>query len=239
MDHIGQTPDTTADRLRSTRLGLHALAEHVLAPASYAATGHISLRATTGGFGTRWLDAGPGIGRRVRVDGLELVYEAGDDQRRARLTTVGAAAELVGIPPGLPEGLYAPATPLAPDAPLELDPTAAERLAELYAAVDQALASLGREHQGDAEAELWPEHLDLAVTVEEVNYGGSPGDADHPEPYLYVGPWSPPPPDGQFWNEPFGASRPAPAGLTADQVAAFFREGAQKAQAARPAPPDR
>ncbi len=37
------------------------------------------------------------------------------------------------------------------------------------------------------------------------NYGGSPGDDTHPEPYLYVGPWEARAGD-VFWNEPFGAS---------------------------------
>ena len=32
----------------------------------------------------------------------------------------------------------------------------------------------------------------------------SPGDADHEEPYVYVGPWEPR--AGDVWNEPWGAS---------------------------------
>ena len=47
-----------------------------------------------------------------------------------------------------------------------------------------------------AAVQLWPEHFDLATTIDEVNYGGSPGDDGHPLPYLYVGPWTPPEPDG-------------------------------------------
>jgi len=39
------------------------------------------------------------------------------------------------------------------------------------------------------------------------SFGGSPGDEDHPDPYLYVAPWSPQPPD-PFWNEShFGGAR--------------------------------
>ena len=37
-----------------------------------------------------------------------------------------------------------------------------------------------------------------------MNFGASPGDADHDEPYLYVGPFEPR--TGSFWNESFGAS---------------------------------
>ncbi|MGH9283956.1 MAG: hypothetical protein ACRD0S_13595, partial [Acidimicrobiales bacterium] len=66
---------------------------------------------------------------------------------------------------------------------------------------------------GDAPSrvQLWPEHFDLAVDLgpegRRANFGGSPGDDAHPEPYLYVGPW-----DTErlgphvYWNEPFGAS---------------------------------
>ena len=47
-----------------------------------------------------------------------------------------------------------------------------------------------------SEANLWPEHFDLAIEAgsekdgSRANYGFSPGDAEHEEPYLYVGPWS-------------------------------------------------
>jgi hypothetical protein len=58
--------------------------------------------------------------------------------------------------------------------------------------------------------QLWPEHFDIAVdfgddsAARRANFGGSPGDAGHEEPYLYVGPWQPQ--AGTFWNESFGAS---------------------------------
>jgi len=45
----------------------------------------------------------------------------------------------------------------------------------------------------------------FGTTVDEVNYGVSPGDDHLPEPYAYVGPWTPP--TGAFWNAPFGATR--------------------------------
>ena len=50
---------------------------------------------------------------------------------------------------------------------------------------------------------LWPEHFDIAIELgaegSRANYGVSPGDADHAEPYLYVGPWTAPP-AGELWN---------------------------------------
>jgi len=52
----------------------------------------------------------------------------------------------------------------------------------------------------------WPEHFDVGITMAEVNYGVSPGDATLGEPYAYVGPWRVP--SGAFWNQPFGAARP-------------------------------
>ena len=79
-------------------------------------------------------------------------------------------------------------------------------------------------HDDPAEIQLWPEHFDLATSFAEVNYGLSPGDADHPWPYFYVGPWSPPPAGG-FWNEPFGASLEVQEVPTVDEVLAFFGTG--------------
>ncbi len=229
MEMPAHAPDPAV--LVATRLGLQSVAEHVLAPALHAATGHIGLRATPGGFGTPWFPAAEAGRRRIRVDGLDLVVEDGAEHRRTALTSVRAAADLAGMAPGLPAGVYPPATPLDPDARLHLDHGAVERLARFYGVVDQALGSLRHDTTGGAEAgppQLWPEHFDLALTIGEVNYGGSPGDAEHPEPYLYVGPWTPPPVDGGFWNEAFGASRTAPAALRAGEALAFFQEGVRR-----------
>ena len=97
--------------------------------------------------------------------------------------------------------------------------------------VSTATASFtaSRELHGDdateSEAQLWPEHFDLATTIDEVNYGGSPGDDGHPLPYLYVGPWSLPDDGDPFWNEAFGASTTADASLTVEATVAFFESG--------------
>ena len=76
---------------------------------------------------------------------------------------------------------------------------------------------------------LWPEHFDLGISIDEVNYGVSPGDAHVPEPYAYVGPWTPR--EGAFWNKPFGATRPMGESPDARALVAFFREGARRAVA--------
>ena len=77
---------------------------------------------------------------------------------------------------------------------------------------------------------LWPEHFDVGITLGEVNYGLSPGDSGHDLPYAYVGPWTPR--AGDFWNEPFGASRPLADLGDARAVLEFFRAGQH--QAGRP-----
>jgi hypothetical protein len=78
-------------------------------------------------------------------------------------------------------------------------------------------------------AQVWPEHFDLAATISEVNFGGSPGDAAHPAPYLYVGPWEQL--EGAFWNAPFGARLPASDVGGPDDALAFFTEGLAAATA--------
>jgi hypothetical protein len=78
---------------------------------------------------------------------------------------------------------------------------------------------------------LWSEHFDVAVTDNEVNFGVSAGDDNHPLPYAYVGPWdfAATARTGPFWNASFGALYPLGLSgdldtLTAD-IAEFFRRG--------------
>jgi hypothetical protein len=220
----GTAPAT--DVLVRTRRGLHAVAEQVLAGALHRATGRIGLRRTAGGFGTPHF-AGPAGVRQILVDGADLVVLTDDGDRRAPLTTVAAAAALVGVDPGGPVGVYAPATPLDPDADLAIDAAAARALADVLAVGDAALARLRSAHAADdpPEVQLWPEHFDLAGTVGRVNVGVSPGDADHPVPYLYVGPWDPEARRGPGWNESFGRSRPALPLPSAAEALDWFEAG--------------
>jgi hypothetical protein len=58
---------------------------------------------------------------------------------------------------------------------------------------------------------LWPEHFDVAIEVgdeaagKRASVGASPGDSEHPEPYLYVAPWNRK--RGGIWNdEAFGGA---------------------------------
>jgi hypothetical protein len=228
----GVTVDGAA--LARTREPLHAVAEHVLAADLYRHTGRIGLRAAPHGFGTPPFEV-DGVPRRLRVEGTDLIVEHGGTVQRSALTTLAAAADAAGIEPGGPAGVYELATPLDPDRPLDLDPSATALLADWFALTDAALRQLVAEGRlADAtEAQLWPEHFDLALRGGDANYGGSPGDDDHPLPYLYVGPLVPPA-AGAFWNEPFGASLAWSADLGVEQAVGFFDEGRDRWAALSP-----
>ncbi|MEO7429362.1 MAG: hypothetical protein ABIY48_08255 [Acidimicrobiales bacterium] len=220
---MGLAPSPVYD---ATRTALHAVAEHVVAAALHQATGRIGLRATPGGFGTPVFEVG-GVDRQVRVEGIELVVLEGSATRRSPLRTIAGAAALVGIEPGGPSSVYALVTSLEPDVPLALDPDAAAQVHAWFALTDAALGQFSQQHAVDAPsaAQLWPEHLDLALTMAEVNYGGSPGDGVHESPYLYVGPWSFERSADELWNEPFGASRPHAEVSSSADALAFFEQG--------------
>jgi hypothetical protein len=206
-------------------VALHAVAEHVLAPARHAATDRIGLRVAPGGFATPPFPV-EGGDRTLAVIGAELVVTDGAVERRAPLTTLRELGEVAGVTPGASPEVYPPATPLDLDAPLDVDPAAAAVLADWFGLVDGALTQLRDDlHDREpSEIQLWPEHFDDAFDAARINFGGSPGDADHVEPYLYVGPWDPRP--GAFWNEPFGASRPWSEITTVDEALTFLRAGA-------------
>jgi hypothetical protein len=221
--------DCSPARLAVTRAGLHRVAEHVLAAARYAETGHIGLVPSPGGFRT------PPFGQDgtfLAVEGTDLVVAAPAGIRRAPLTTIRAAAEFAGVTPGAPARVYKPATPLNPDEPLMIDPEAARLLAGWYQLGAQAMTSLAAEIPGDQPGPvvLWPEHFDVGMTAAAINYGASPGDEKITDPYLYVGPHGGPPPgDPAFWNAPFGAARTFRQIGTAAEAAAFFRDARARA----------
>jgi hypothetical protein len=85
------------------------------------------------------------------------------------------------------------------ETPLGIDGEAAARLADFYAFAADALGRVKTAMSADAEpseTNLWPEHFDIAVEAGpeaagmRATYGASPGDDEHPEPYVYVGPWT-------------------------------------------------
>jgi hypothetical protein len=203
--------------LVATRRALHAVAERVLAGPQYRAEGTIRLRVTPGGIGQV---AGP-LRIEAGTAGPELV---GAGSRVPLRGTVADLAAAVGVEAQAPQ-IYADHADLDADAELAVDPAAAALLLDWFARGDAAM----RAFAPDQTPVLWPEHFDLGVTLDEVNYGASPGDAGHPTPYAYVGPWTPR--KGAFWNAPFGALRAADRLPDADAVAAFFAEGRSAASA--------
>jgi hypothetical protein len=173
------------------------VAERVVSPARAHATGRIGLHATPGGFGTPVFGDD---GVQVRVDGTELVVHQAGTERRGPLTTTAGLARLLG-PALLPD-------PRVDDELLHVDPAAAAFLAGWYAFGTEVLTELraGSDPRLEAsEITLWPEHFDVAVELgseaggQRAAYGASPGDDAHPEPYVYVAPWTAPEP-GPLWQ---------------------------------------
>lgn len=221
-------PDSTTarpDALTATRESWHRVAEHVVSAARYARTRHFTLVPRAGGFATPPLDA---AGTVIAVEGDQLVVADSLGQRRAPLTTVGAAAAFVGVEPGFPRALYEPATPLEPEAPLFVDASSAQLLADWFALGADALRGFAAGIGDDpvSAAKLFPEHFDLGMTVGAVNFGFSPGDTYVPEPYAYVGPHQlPAPGSNPFWNAPFGAYRTHHEIRSVDDAVSFFTLG--------------
>jgi hypothetical protein len=156
----------------AARRSLHAVAERLLAGPEYRAVGGIALRVVPGGFATA---EGPAI----RVNGGELVV---DEARRVPLVgTIADVAAAAEITEGPPEDLYHDHSDLGAD-PLQLDPTATAQLTDWYLLVDAALRAFA---PGKTPV-LWPEHFDVAIDLEDVTYGASPGDGFCAVPYAYV-----------------------------------------------------
>ncbi|MGW4211283.1 hypothetical protein ACWEIJ_25045 [Lentzea sp. NPDC004789] len=194
----------------TTRRALHGIAELVLAGPQYDRSRTIRLRPRPGGFGTV---AEPD----VRVDGDQLVANG------VRVPLKGTCADLAaaaGMRVRSLGDVYRDGSGVTPDEELRVDPDDARLLADAFAAGDRAL----RELAPDLTPVLWPEHFDLGITLDEVNYGISPGDRHLAEPYAYVGPWRQR--SGPFWNTGFGAAHPL-AGL--GSIVEFFREGREEA----------
>jgi hypothetical protein len=220
---MGSMPTDLPPTLVETRLALHQLAVHVLARRRHAVTGRFGLRAAPGGLAT------PAFGddvETVRTSGRHLVVERAGAVRASPVTTLDAAARLVGVDLALDFAVGSDTPAQAdPEEPLAVDDAAARALGGWWAfgttVVDEVVATEPRV-TAPTSPQLWPEHFDVGCTVtlngaaaggERVNLGASPGDAYEPLPYLYVGPWSDARPTGPnagptdppIWNAPFGA----------------------------------
>lgn len=196
-----------------TRRSLHAVAEYVLAGPQYARSQDIKLRIDGAAFATV---APPDL--RVEADAIVTPDARLTMQRTARMAAIAA-----GVEPRDLRDVYATGPELGVDDPLLVDLEAAAQILQAFARGDEAM----RRFAPNAEPVLWPEHFDVGISVGEVNYGISPGDASTAEPYAYVGPWRRR--TGAFWNADFGACRLMRELPAVDDVVAFFRSGRMQA----------
>ena len=158
-----------------TRGSLHEVAIALVAPARKPEN-EISLRYTRGGFGTPFFDD-QGTDCQVRVEGTELIRQRGHQEAREPL-------------------------------PAEVDAAATQALGDFYGFACSVLEQLRADtlEAGGSWVRIWPEHFDIAVELgddpagKRANFGGSPGDGDHDEPYLYVGPFDTALAAGELWN---------------------------------------
>jgi hypothetical protein len=138
-----------------------------------------------------------GADQQVRIAGGTLVSQRGGSADAAPITTLAEAAGFVlDGPPDLAwaEGFDVPPAGDV-DAPLPVDPAAAAILGDwtgfAWSVLEEVRADAASVEP--SRVQLWPEHFDAAFDAlpeeRRVTFGASPGDADHPEPYLYVLPW--------------------------------------------------
>ena len=167
----------------------------MISPTRARDLGEITLRWTLGGFGTPFF----GKDSQLRIEGDLLVVQHGSDIESGRITTLRDAAEFVGFDLTRFDAL--------PSGPLAVDPEASAYLSDVYGFAFSVLEELRAESAAlePSLVNLWPEHFDVAVEIGDAEagrraaYGVSPGDADHPEPYVYVAPWTPQP-ESALWQ---------------------------------------
>lgn len=222
----------------TVRTELQRVATHVLARARAAVEGRFGLRITPSGIATPVF--GPAE-RLLRISGTALVHEFVDldgphtDALSIDGRTLGDLAVLAGVDLAA-EFSVGHDTPAVGDAssPISIGSDAVAALLGWLVLGDLALNALLARAKSPSIIQLWPEHFDVAVDVAtrsgRVNLGASPGDAQHPEPYLYVGPWgSERPGDPGYWNAPFGAtlshSELLGARAPLDDAVAFLHRG--------------
>jgi hypothetical protein len=196
--------------LVATRNSLHALAELVLAGPQHQRTGRIVLEVKPDGFGTILEPA-------LTITGTEIVTSTG---RRIPLDgrTIAAVAQDADVAPHSLKDVYSDGSGLDENHVLTVNARAAAEIYDAFSRGDAAMAAFAPE----VTRALWPEHFDLGISRNEVNYGVSPGDGFIEAPYAYVGPWSRDGLSGPYWNAPFGAARPM---AEIDDLVAYFAEG--------------
>jgi hypothetical protein len=213
-------PDPNTPPDPNTRESLHAVAEFLLAGPQFEHSGTIKLRVTPGGFGTsatpdvRVVSTSLHVGEKVLpIDGRTIASLATEAELTARSLN----------------DVYLDSVAATADDVLHVVPEHAAEIAEAFERGHRALVAFVPE----SEPVLWPEHFDLGISVDEVNYGISPGDGHLGVPYAYVGPWGfaqrdlsndSAEPSDPFWNAPFGSARPL---SEISDLEAYFRQGKQ------------
>lgn len=219
------------------RDALHQVAFFAVAPKRHSETGKLALRYTHGGFGTPFF----GNDEQIRVEHNLLVHQQGDQVRSIPITTLQAASEFLGIAyrDVWFEGFHDPLVSIGADTELTVDPVATAALGDWFGFSASVLEEARRIPAAEdvSRLQLWPEHFDPAFEMGDfdlgrrASYGASPGDAGHPEPYLYVAAWGEIDRSDDYWNdETFnGASLSYRTILSADDqrgvALAFLRDG--------------
>jgi hypothetical protein len=227
----GELP-SIPERYVDGRRDAHRLAYSVVAEARRASNGRFGLRWTKGGFGTPFFAKDS----QVRIEGTNVVVQVGDAIRFEPITTLGAAANFVGVKAST-DAAEEDSPPLGDlDRPLELDGPIVAFLDDWFGFAWSVLEEL-RTIEGGVDVgrtQLWPGHFDPAVEIGDADsggratYGASPGDDQHPEPYLYVGVWGDIDDDESFWNASsfkgatLGFDRFGDSGQPAAEAQAFF-----------------
>lgn len=196
--------------LTTTRRALHAVAELVLAGPQYRTHGDIRLRVRPGGFSTV-------VGPDVRVVEASVIRD--DVIVPIDGATPATIAKELGLAASPLADVYHDGANAGLDEVLATNPQHAARIVAAYVVGDAALARFAP----DAERVLWPEHFDVGIRVDNVNYGISPGDAHVAEPYAYVGPDEVT--DDPFWSTTFGAVLHLGEAPDVEEIVAFFTRG--------------
>lgn len=189
----------------------HRLAYAVLGEARRVATGRFGLRSLDRGFGTPVFEVTMGrageMECQVWIDGDEVFATEGGTQRSAHITTLSAAAKFAGVSPGTEAREHDSPEIGDVDRWLRVSPEMGAHLSAWFRLGKQALAQL-HELPGAAELDeiqLWPGHFDIATAIGDADaratYGLLPGDAAHPFPYAYVGPWGEVDRSDPYWND--------------------------------------
>lgn len=200
----------SGDEHSRTRTALHAVAELILAGPQHRASATIKLRVSPGGFRTC---ADPAL----EVVGTDLVAHGTSFPISGH--TARELAVSVNVAAGAPLSVYTSGSGVDLDDQLTIEAAAAANIAEAYSRGDAAL----RLFAPAVVPVLWPEHFDVGIRVDDVNYGVSPGDGYLPAPYAYIG-VDPVPGQDPYWNAPFGTARLMSSFSSAAELRDYFAD---------------